>query len=76
MWHDTVDQYAGRELEWAAEVALYAVESSPQEDFNESDAEGLVDFVWEFVEQSCSDNGAPIPSKQAVIEYVRGRLQK
>jgi hypothetical protein len=70
---DTVYNYLGKEAEWVALCGFQAVESGG-EAFSESDAAELIEFVWEFCEESCKAANARIPQKEEAIERLAAMI--
>lgn len=79
---DTIFSYRGRAALWAALCAFHHVESTKDE-HSENDAEGLLEFVWDFVKESCEEAGEPIPRrdeakthlKEMIRDYNAARLE-
>jgi hypothetical protein len=71
---DGIDEYRGREFDWAvdtvwenaSEVVLLNAEVT---------ATTLVDAVWEFIEQVFVEEGLEPPSQQRLITAIQARLR-
>lgn len=63
---DTIYQYLGREAEWVALCGFHHVESG-DDLYTEDDAADLIEFVWDFCEESCKAANAPIPPKHEAV---------
>jgi hypothetical protein len=70
---DTIYDYIGREAEWVALCGFNSVESS-SEIFTEGDAADLVEFVWEFCEESCKAANVPIPPKHEAVARLAAMI--
>jgi len=75
MRDDSVDQYRGREAEWAALCSFDAVEYGLKTNVTEADADDLVGSAWDFVVDSCKEAGVPAPNRSVVLALVRVMLQ-
>ena len=71
---DGVRSYKGRLAEFAAECAMEGMRYAHEEDgtkYSTNDAEGEIDAVWEFVRETCRDEGYPVPIKEDAIKQLK-----
>lgn len=66
---DTIYHDLGRDVERVDICSLNQVESS-DESFSEDDAAALIEFVWDFCEESCEAANASIPQKQEPVAHL------
>lgn len=74
MRDDTVDNFLGREAQWAMLCAWDGIEAAGPPNPIPSEAETYVDAVWEFVEFSCSEAGQPVPDRAEVMNAIMDAL--
>lgn len=70
---DTIYHYLGREAEWVALCGFHHVESGDDQ-FTEDDASDLINFVWEFCEESCKAANTSIPQKQEAVARLAAMI--
>jgi hypothetical protein len=75
MEDDTVENYLGREAEWAALCAFDGLEAS--ESFPDpSEAKALMKNVWEFVSASCEEAGQTTPDPEEAAKFLAELIAK
>ena len=72
---DGIDEYVGREAEWAALCATDCVRDGDMP-LSKAKADDLVANVWEFVEINCEEEGIQIPDRAIVISLVQEILEE
>ncbi len=70
---DGIDEYPGREFDWAIETVLYNAREMGQ--FEETpDAKSLVDDVWDFIVDVFDEEGLQLPDRNKLIDAVHAQI--
>ena len=67
---DHLLNFEGREASWAALCAFDGMQFS-DEVYISAQAGELIETVWEFVVQTCEEEGVDVPSKLAAISELK-----
>lgn len=67
---DTIDHFKGREAKWAALCAFDGMQYSG-EIYHIDQASEFIDEVWEFVTQTCEEEGIEPPEKSSAISELQ-----
>ena len=70
---DGIDEYRGREFDWAIETVLYNAREMGQ--FEETpDAKSLVDDVWDFILEVFVEERIQPPDRSKLIDAVHAQI--
>jgi len=76
---DGVTHYKGKEAEWAALCAmegLIYLSENEETKYKVSEAEGILEEVWEFVTDTCEIEGANTPNKQDALQHLKQMISQ
>ena len=67
---DNISNFRGREQLWATLCAFDGMEYN-DEVYTVNQADELIESIWDFVEQTCEEEGVKVPSKIAAITELK-----
>ena len=67
---DTIDRFKGREAEWAALCAFDGIKMS-DEQFLPEHAPELIEALWDFVTETCEEEGVVVPTRAVAISELK-----
>ena len=70
---DEIDEYRGREFDWAVETVIENAHEMGLPD-KKKDAATLVDAVWNFIWETFEETGLTPPDRGKVIAAVKAHL--
>ena len=76
---DGVKHYKGKEAEWAALCAMDGLTYLSENEgatFKVSEAERILEEVWDFVTDSCEIEGASTPNKKDALIHLKQMIRK